>query len=689
MASRLPLEPAAAPPLVDAPAFEAGRRPLDEVLIDIPDPAPGELAAESAAVSAALASLDEEEAPSEAGVAPPKERVPRVPAALFAVVGAGVAGGASWLLAENAGAAVVAGAAGLLAGGLGYIVGYLARRALAEETTLRSLLGRGTSDSLWTWVPARDEVWFSPRWQGLFGIRPGATTDLSRWLERVHPADRGRLQQGLDALASGTSRELRVVHRLTVANDFRWVDAHAVATEGAKGATVIAGSLHDITDRRKAEARLAHNAFHDNLTGLPNRAFFVDRLGHAVARARRNPRYRFAVLFIDVDGFKVVNDSLGHTSGDELLAIVAMRLKACVRPSDTVARIGGDEFTVLLDPVDGEEHTQAVAERLAASVHGSFEVRGHTIQTSISIGIAMSDRRYTDAQEILRDADTAMYRAKKSGKGGLRVFDIAMHKSAMHRIKIESELVRALERGTLTAYYQPIVRLDTRRIEGFEALCRVPREGGGMLPPVEFIPVAEETGLIDDILLRMLALACAQTAQWREQHPDLYVSVNVSGRSVRPALVGEVALALERHGLSPKGLKLELTESVLVDTASAGAEVVHGLADLGVGLYIDDFGTGYSSLSYMHKFSIECLKIDRSFVSALDGHRMPSIVETIIDLSNRVNARVIAEGIETEPQLEALRALRCTHGQGFRFSPAVPADAAGKLLALGDDLPWR
>lgn len=684
MGRRYPIEPTLASPL-EARAVDGSRLGLDEMLIDIPDPPPADPPLDS--VAAALEDLEQEPLEGLTPAAP--DRAPRLPTAVFAVCGGGGAGALAYVLADHLGAAVVAGVAGLFAGGLAYVVRYLARRALAEETTLRSLLGRGTSDSLWTWVPARDEVWFSPRWLRLFGIRAGQTTDLSRWLERVHPADRGRVQQGLDALAAGTSRELRVVHRLTVMNELRWVDAHAVATEGAKGATVIAGSLHDITDRRKAEARLAHNAFHDNLTGLPNRAFFVDRLGHAVARARRNPRYCFAVLFIDVDGFKIVNDSLGHSSGDELLGIVAMRLKACVRPSDTVARIGGDEFAVLLDPVDGEEHTQTVAERLAAAVHGSFEVRGHTVQTSVSIGIALSDRRYTDAQEILRDADTAMYRAKKSGKGGLRVFDIAMHRSAMNRIQIESELVRALERGTLTAYFQPIVRLDTRRIEGFEALCRVPREGGGMLPPAEFIPIAEETGLIDDILLRMLALACAQTAQWREQHPNLYVSVNVSGRSLHPGLVDEVAQTLTRHGLPPSGLKLELTESVLVDTASVGAQVVHGLSELGVGIYIDDFGTGYSSLSYMHKFAIECLKIDRSFVSALDGHRMPSIVETIIDLSNRVNARVIAEGIETEVQLEALRGLRCNFGQGFRFSPAVPADAAGKLLALGDDVPWR
>jgi len=602
----------------------------------------------------------------------------------LAGVGGAVSGGAAWLVGGWTAAAAVAAASGSAAGGAGWAAYALGRRVKEERREVQRLLGRGASDSLWTWLPARNEAWFSPRWEALFGIRPGAGADLGRWLDRVHPGDRDRLVREVTELAAGTRDVVRVVHRLYVHGAWRWVDVHAVAARSARGDNIIAGSLEDVTERRETEARLAHNAYHDALTDLPNRALFVDRLAHALARARRNPRYTFAVLFLDVDSFKVINDSLGHASGDALLAIVANRLKTCIRPADTVARIGGDEFTVLLDPCESVEQAEHIAERLIHAVRGTFEVRGHLVQTSVSVGVALSNRRYEDPHELLRDADTAMYRAKRTGKGRHRVFDLAMHTTAMRRLKLESELSRAIERGDLVVHYQPIVALATGRIEGFEALVRLPTEGG-LVSPGEFIPIAEESGIIDAVLEHVLHTAAARVAEWRVRHPGLYVSVNVSGRSVNPFLLEQVEQVLTRQRLEPDGLKLELTESVLVDSGGDTAQVLNGLRDLGVGLYIDDFGTGYSSLSYMHQFAIERLKIDRSFVSALDGQRMPSIVETIIDLSGRLSAGVIAEGIETDAQLNVLRAMGCTHGQGFRFSPALAARDAVLLLEAPRD----
>jgi len=389
------------------------------------------------------------------------------------------------------------------------------------------------------------------------------------------------------------------------------------------------------------------------------------------------------VVYLDIDDFKLINDSLGHHAGDALLAVVARRLLASARPGDTVARIGGDEFTILLEPVESSDDAERVAMRLRSVVHGNVEVAGHHAQISTSVGIAFSSSDYLDPLDILRDADTAMYHAKRMGPGHQRLFDQAMRDSAMRRLRVETELRRGLESPVgsgLLVHYQPIVNLVTGQVEGFEALARLVSSAGNLISPAEFIPLAESQGLIDQVLDRVLEDAVGRVSEWAHMSPTLYVSVNVSARSINPQIVERVTTALARHELPTASLKLELTESVLVAPTPAVAQTLETLRKSGVGLYLDDFGTGYSSLSYLHQFPADRIKLDRTFVMALDGQRMPEIVQTIVALSQRIGAAVIAEGIETRTQLAALRGLGCTAGQGFFFAPPLPPDAARRLL---------
>jgi diguanylate cyclase (GGDEF)-like protein/PAS domain S-box-containing protein len=610
---------------------------------------------------------------------PPRPLSAKARAALVGLGTCGAVLGGCFLLEGLSVSAVVAAIGSGVAGALVEWLRSAQARIDAAQQQTRNLLGKGAHDSLWTWVPARGEVWFSTRWEALIGVDPRGAVDLHPWLSRIHPSDQDKFGKGLQELIAADRDAFRMVHRVDHDGSWRWVDSHAVATE-TDGERVLTGSVHDITEHHQNEARLAFSAFHDTLTGLPNRALFLDRLGHCVARGRRNPRYHFGVIFLDIDGFKVINDSLGHTPGDALLKMVAERLETSIRPGDTVARLGGDEFTVLLDPVVDVAQALLVARRLLDGLQGTFDLCGHRVSTSVSMGVAVSDGHYLDPQELLRDADTAMYCAKRDGKGQLRLFDVEMRATSMRRLQIESELTAAIDNDGLQVHYQPIVDLETNRIEGFEALVRLSSPHLGMIPPSDFIPVAEESGCIDAILGVVLEDAARQVLIWREHDPALYVTVNVSGRSLQRELVDLVRGTLDRYALPAEAIKFELTESVLVDAASSSSSVLDALGRLGVGLYIDDFGTGYSSLSYMHNFPIERLKIDRTFVAALDGDVVPGIVETIIGLSRRLNASVVAEGIETDAQLAALRALDCRHGQGWRFAPAVNAELALRFV---------
>jgi diguanylate cyclase (GGDEF)-like protein/PAS domain S-box-containing protein len=445
------------------------------------------------------------------------------------------------------------------------------------------------------------------------------------------------------------------------------------------------GVAHDVTERKNVEMKLHHGAFHDALTDLPNRALFMNWLSRALAHAQRRPNYKFAVLFLDLDRFKNINDSLGHSFGDRLLVLVAERLRACLRTDDMVSRIGGDEFAVFLDEIEDVNQAVTVAQKILGELSRPFSVDSHDVFTGTSIGIAVSSTGYEKPDDLLRDADAAMYRAKSAGKGRYEIFDAAMHARVMSLMKLESDMRRAIEREEFELYYQPIVSLRTGNIAGFEALLRWNHPERGPLPPTEFVPLAEETGLIVPIGLWSLRKACAQMHLWQARGTvasGATISVNVSARQFQDeGLVLAVKSVLEQTGLSPGSLKLEITESTLMHNAESSTVMLNQLRALNVQLHIDDFGTGYSSLAYLNQFPIDALKIDKSFVSGLGvGEESLEIVRTIVTMAQTLGMDAVAEGIETTEQLLQLKALGCKYGQGFYFAAPQMADRAEHLL---------
>lgn len=443
--------------------------------------------------------------------------------------------------------------------------------------------------------------------------------------------------------------------------------------------------IQDITDRKHAEAQLVHDAFHDGLTGLPNRALFIDHLRLAVARSMRKECPLFSVLFLDLDRFKVVNDSLGHLMGDKLLVTMARRLESCLRPGDTIARLGGDEFTILLEDLKGNNEAIHVADRIQRELAKPFELDGRQLSTSASIGIAPSSIGYEQPEDILRDADTAMYYAKSVGGNCHQVFEKSMHTRAVKLMQMQTDLRHAIENEELFVEYQPIVSLKTFRVTGFEALARWKQKDQGLINPGQFIPVAEETGLIIPLGEWILREACAQTRAWQEQYPmdaPLTISVNLSGKQfVQPDLIEKVEKILRETNLDPTALKLEITESAMVENEEVARGMLRRLRRLGVGLSIDDFGTGYSSLSSLHRFPISTLKIDASFVRRMSGqNENTEIVRTIMSLADNLGMDVTAEGVETLEQVTKLRTFGCEKGQGFFFSRPVSAANAEVLL---------
>ncbi len=434
--------------------------------------------------------------------------------------------------------------------------------------------------------------------------------------------------------------------------------------------------------------KLLHQTMHDPLTGLPNRINFSNLLNEAIKRAHNRNTFDFAVLFLDLDRFKVINDSLGHLIGDQLLIGIANRIKNCVRPHDVVSRFGGDEFTILLNRVQKVEDAIEIAERLQRKLAVPFLLDGYEVFTSSSVGITFANQEQKMPEEFLRDADTAMYRAKSSGKARYEVFDREIHIRTVNLLQVENDLRRALEREEFEVYYQPILKLETEEICEFEALLRWNHPQFGLIQPNDFIPIAEESGLIVPIGKWILEESCRQVAAWQKTYPlhrDLKISVNLSAKQLmHPSLTRQVSEMLKINNLSPRSLKLEVTETTVMENSDLAFEIISELTDLGIQISSDDFGTCYSSLSYLHRFPFKRLKIDRSFISKMD-HDLKSeeIVRSIIMLGLNLHLEVVAEGIETEGQLKLLRAIGCSAGQGYLFSKPVKAKYGEKLLING------
>ncbi|HWQ32370.1 MAG TPA: EAL domain-containing protein [Blastocatellia bacterium] len=503
----------------------------------------------------------------------------------------------------------------------------------------------------------------------------------------THPEDLGLDATSLYRLIEGSllTSQVEKRYRSRAGHDV-WVLQSASLVRDAENRPLhFIFQIQDITDRRQAEERIHHAAFHDALTGLPNRILLNDRLSVAVERARRQPDYQFAVLFIDLDRFKIVNDSLGHQYGDELLVQVSKRLRHCVRAVDTVARLGGDEFAILLDGLEGVENAAPTADRIQEQLTAPFNLCGQEVFISGSIGIAFSRSGYDKPEDILRDSDTAMYRAKSNGKARHEFFDQSMHSEALEQLQLENDLRRAIERQEFQVQYQPIVSLSDRQIRGFEALVRWHHPQRGLVPPSEFIPFAEETGLITLIGQFVLREACRQIAEWQRQFPTeepLTVSVNLSPRQLKEADIAEqIERVLRDTGLHPACLRLEITEGLVMENTEKAAQILARLKAIGVQLSLDDFGTGYSSLSYLHRFPFDILKVDRSFVMRMGQDQSSTrIVKTILLLASELDMAVVAEGVETESQLEHLCQLNCAYGQGYLFSKPLTAQAAVAIL---------
>ncbi len=566
-----------------------------------------------------------------------------------------------------------------------------ALRRLAESEERHALALQGANDGLWDWDVRADKLYFSPRWKAMIGYPEAEIGDApGEWLGRVHPDDRAGLTQALEGHLSGATQHFESEHRIQHRDgSYRWMLARGIAVRDPNGrATRVVGSQTDVTDRRQAEQRLQHDALHDALTGLPNRVLFLDRLAQSIRRAqRRSPEACAAVLFLDLDRFKLVNDSLGHHVGDRLLVAVARRLESALRPGDTVARLGGDEFTILLDDVCDAREATVIAERIQETLQDPFHLDGRELVVAASIGIAPAD---ADAapEDVMRDADVAMYRAKAEGKGRHAVFDARMHELVMRRLDLETDLRGAIEADQIDVAYQPLVQVATGRIVGFEALARWHGPDGRPIDPADFVPIAEETGLIVALGRRVFERACAEMAEWRglPGGEGLVLGVNVSHRQLsEPNFPVELGAVLKMSGLDPRALRLEVREHDLARDAEATRRTLaHVLETLGVRWQIDDFGTGASSLRLLHRFPGDAVKIFGPLVSGM-GHDGGSfeIVKAIVELAHNLGLEVIAEGVETSGQLEHLRVLGCEFAQGFHVSAPLAARDARALLAQG------
>jgi diguanylate cyclase (GGDEF)-like protein/PAS domain S-box-containing protein len=553
---------------------------------------------------------------------------------------------------------------------------------LRESEERYSLAARGVNDGLWDWNLKTGVVYYSPRWKEMLDFHENEIgTDIEEWRRLIHPEDRDRFELDLANHLAGLTPHFKNESRLSTSkNELRWMLTRGVAVYNQEGVPYrMAGSQSDVTERKLAEQQLLHDAFHDALTNLPNRTLFLDRLERTMERKRRNDQVAYSVLFLDLDRFKVINDSLGHQQGDRLLVEFAERTSHILRSSDTLARLGGDEFVILLEELKDSAETERIAERILDDLKLPFQLNDQPVFITASIGIVAGSSDYLRPEDILRDADIAMYRAKADGKARHALFDPVMRERAVTRLELEGDLRLALSRGEFSVFYQPILSLETGRVTGFEALLRWFHPVRGSIPPMEFIAVAEEIGLIMPIGRWVLSKACHQLRQWQLQfpyNPSLTMSVNISGRQLsHPAFLEQVQQILQEANFDPQTLKLEITESLLMVNSEDILSTLKRLREMGIQLLIDDFGTGFSNLGYVPQFPINTIKIDKLFVNQMGANGKNSeIAHTIVQLANDWGFGTIAEGIETSEQLDQLKSMDCESGQGWLFSKAVSSD---------------
>ena len=576
------------------------------------------------------------------------------------------------------------------------------RRQLGERERLFQLITENAADMIAVIDRDGQRLYNSPAYQKVLGYDPEELAATSS-MDQIHPEDRARVLEAAEK-ARNTGRGERLEYRIRHKDgSWRFIESTASAIRSPEGETeelVIVN--RDITERKRAEEKLDHLSFHDGLTNLPNRALFLDRLQRAITQARRHSDFKFAVLFIDIDEFKVFNDSLGHAAGDALLIQIAQRLTVCLRGADTIsrsrpgnnaepllgestlARPGGDEFTVLLEELHDPSDTIRVAERIQQRLAVPFDLNGQEIVLTVSIGVAFSGNVGAEAQDVLGDAEIAMYRAKSTGKGLCGVFDQAMHAGAIKRLQLETDLRKAIELNQLRVYYQPIVSVHNGQIVGFEALSRWQRPER-LVMPGEFIAVADETGLILPINRQLLYDACRQLRVWQTlfpSDPPLTLNVNVTPKQfAQPEMASEIGKTLQETGLDPRCVNLEITETIAMADVDKSAVVLSELRALGVRLDIDDFGTGYSSLSRLQGFPVDTLKIDRAFISRIDTDLAThEIVRVIVMLAHGLRLKVVAEGVETQAQVDLLQDIGCELAQGYFYSKPAAAETIEQLL---------
>jgi diguanylate cyclase (GGDEF)-like protein/PAS domain S-box-containing protein len=568
-----------------------------------------------------------------------------------------------------------------------------AEREVRQTVERLTLAAEGANDGLWQWSLATGEFYVSGRWRAMIGLAPDARiTRAEDWLNRVHAEDISGLKASLQAHLAGHTEFFEHEHRIRHEDgSYRRFLCRGLAVKtGPERPGRIAGSFTDTTDQAIAEERLRSIGFLDPLTGLVNRGIFVEGLGRRLDEfATRRAGNSFAVLYLDLDRFKIVNDSLGHLVGDELLIAASRRLESCLRPGDALARLGGDEFAILLNGLADDAQANAIALRIQHALRAPFSIGGREVFTSASIGIAFGPAHYSSPDEVMRDADTAMYHAKARGKARHEVFDADMHARVRDRLSLENDIRRAISGNDFEVQYQPIVSLVSGMCVGFESLIRWTRDGEAV-SPATFVPIAEELGLIEPVGTWVLQKACETFADWQRRFPSAgleCITVNVSSRQLlQQKFPRVVQQAVHKAGLKPADLRLEITETALMDSPGEAADVLRELRSFGVKIYLDDFGTGYSSLSHLHNLPVDALKIDRSFVNSLLLPGRPAIVESILALARTLKTSVVAEGIENEVQARELERLGCTHAQGFLFSRPLSAEVAEQLIAANRPL---